>query len=435
LNCKQNNQYIAIRQFIFILLTSLLLTQPAFSASVAKLYETSIRVDLNEVEKKAGVKERTESELIEDAFTRVLIKVSGRSDVMSSPKYQEMLKKAESAISQFRYDYRVTSIPSEPNDTASDENTDKASEQKEKWFWVRFNSKAVNGLLNEAQISIWGKIRPETLIWFSQEIQGKRQLYSQHDTPEIYAVLKQQAEQRGISLIFPFLDLQDQSSISASDIWGNFNDAILLASRRYQAQSTLTSRVFKERSGLWVSQWNLLMLGEVHTWETRDEKLDKALASGIDKLADQLSSQFTQVDTGETDAGILVQINNVTGFKAFQEVDDYLRNLATVKSVNLVQTDHDRLIYSVNYLNSKNSFVQEIRLGDLLNSVERTRSNEEQGNDISSDNSYKPVILNNMNDREKALNSLDSASKTTTPQPIEEIKIERVPDLEYWLAR
>ncbi|MCP3851488.1 MAG: DUF2066 domain-containing protein [Gammaproteobacteria bacterium] len=434
MKCQQNNNFIALRQFIFIILASLLLAQPVFSASVAKLYETSIRVDLNEVEKKAGGKERTESELIKDAFTRVLIKVSGRSDVKSSPNYQEMLNKAESAISQFRYDYRVASTSDELNDAASDDSVDEPSKQKEKWFWVRFNSKVVNDLLNEAQISIWGKIRPETLIWFSQEVQGKRQLYSQHDAPEVYAVLKQQAEQRGISLIFPFLDLQDQSSLSASDIWGNFNDAILLASRRYQAQSTLTSRLFKERSGLWVSQWNLLMLGEVHTWEVRDEKLEEALASGIDKLADQLSHQFTQVDSGEVDAGILVQINNVTGFKAFQEVDDYLSNLATVKSVNLVHTEHDKLIYSIDYLNSKSSFVQEIRLGDLLNSVERTRTNEEQDSNLSN-NSYKPVILNNMNDREKALNSLDSTNKTTAVQPVEEIKIEREPDLEYWLAR
>ncbi len=434
MKCQQNNNFIALRQFIFIILASLLLAQPVFSASVAKLYETSIRVDLNEVEKKAGGKERTESKLIKDAFTRVLIKVSGRSDVKSSPNYQEILNKAESAISQFRYDYRVASTSDELNDAASDDSVDEPSKQKEKWFWVRFNSKVVNDLLNEAQISIWGKIRPETLIWFSQEVQGKRQLYSQHDAPEVYAVLKQQAEQRGISLIFPFLDLQDQSSLSASDIWGNFNDAILLATRRYQAQSTLTSRLFKERSGLWVSQWNLLMLGEVHTWEVRDEKLEEALASGIDKLADQLSHQFTQVDSGEADAGILVQINNVTGFKAFQEVDDYLSNLATVKSVNLVQTEHDKLIYSIDYLNSKSSFVQEIRLGDLLNSVESTRTNEEQDSNLSN-NSYKPVILNNMNDREKALNSLDSTNKTTAVQPVEEIKIERVPDLEYWLAR
>jgi len=180
-----------------------------------------------------------------------------------------MLKKAKNAISQFRYDYQE--LPSDDAGTeAQQDDKKKTTEEKEKWFWVRFNQKAVNDLLKNAQIPIWGKIRPKTLIWFSQEVKGKRYLQSQHDQPGIYNIFKQQADKRGISLSFPFMDLQDQSSISTTDIWGNFNDAILLASRRYQAQSTLTSRLFKEPSGLWVSQWSLLMLGEVQSWEIRN---------------------------------------------------------------------------------------------------------------------------------------------------------------------
>jgi len=380
--------------------------------------------------------------------------------VTASPAYSAMVKKAEGAISQFRYDYRL--VPSDENNESSKQSEQK--EKKEKWFWVRFNAKTINNLLKESQIPIWGKIRPETLIWFSQETQGKRYLQSQYDKPEIYEVFKQQAEQRGISLIFPFLDLQDQSNVSATDIWGNFNDAILLASRRYQAQSTLTARLFKEPSGLWVSQWNLLMLGEVQSWEIRDEKLDHVLAAGIDKLADKLSRQFTQVVRAENDSGILVQINNVGGFKDFQSLDDYLRNLATVKSITLMQVEQDKVIYAINYLSSKNSLIQEIRLGDLLNSVERSRIDNEPYNSDSTSDNYKPVILGDLgennsgqgksapqlSDREKALNELSSSqhrsqnspkngSQVTpqhTPPGVPEKTVQKlIPELEYWLAR
>lgn len=442
---KQTSNFYSIYLLAFIVFSGLLLVQPVFAGSVSKLYESTIQVESSDTKN-----EQSENQLIAEAFTHVLIKVSGRSDVATSPSYDAMLKKAESAISQFRYDYRTAPLNGEDKTGAIEQQ----EEKKEKWFWVSFNPKIINDLLKEAQIPIWGKIRPETLIWFSQEIQRKRQLQGQHDEPEIYAVFKQQAEQRGISLIFPFLDLQDQSNVSATDIWGNFNDAILLASRRYQAQSTLTTRLFKEPSGLWVSQWNLLMLGEVQSWDIRDENLDRVLASGIDELADKLSRQFTQVEREGSDSGVLVQINNVAGFKAYQEVDDYLHNLATVKSITLLLSEQDRVIYLINYLSSKNSLIQEIRLGDLLNSVERSPVDNQQYGNASSDSTYKPVILsnlddNNLSEREKSLTSLESSKSngqmqapngakqgtSATPMIAEKTVDRLIPELEYWLAR
>lgn len=439
-----------VRNLCFILLSSLLFVQSGFAADVGKLYEASVKAE----------RDIGENELIKEAFSLVLIKVSGRSDVVSSPAYAALLKKADAAISQFRYDHKT--IPSDQ--LLENSTSENKTVEKEKWFWARFNPKTINALLTEAQIPVWGKVRPETLIWFSQEVKGKRFLKSQHDAPQIYDVFKKQAESRGISLIFPFLDLQDQSSISATDIWGNFNDAILLASKRYQAQSTLTSRLFKEPSGLWVSQWNLLLLGETQSWEIRDEKLDRALASGIDELADKLAQQFTQFDLQGDRAGLLVQINNVTNFKGFQELDDYLRNLATVKSLTLVQMEQDRLIYNIEFLGSQTSLIQEIRLGDMLNSIERSGRNSNNTDDA--DNRYKPVILDDLDKkngisdgstekpgaREAALNSMDKTAETQKPSgeikmgetKMDETKIEEAipvvrqplqPDLEYWYAR
>jgi len=426
------------------MLASLLLFQPLNAASVSKLYEASIKVDAN----------KSEKQLIAEAFTQVLIKVSGRSDVTSSHAYNDMLKKAEAAVSQFRYDHRtiepvsMTETPADSPESAQPEDAI-GTEDKEKWFWVRFNSNIANNLLKSAQIPIWGKIRPETLLWFSQEIDAKRYLQGQYDAPDIYKIFQQQAEQRGIVLIFPFLDLEDQSKLSAADIWGNFNDAVLLASRRYQAQSTLTAKLFKEPGGLWVSQWNLLILGEAQSWGFRSEQQEKVLAAGIDELADRLSRRFTQVVSGDESA-VILQVNNIGGFNDFQELDDYLRNLATVKSVELMLVEQDRVIYTISYLGSKDSLIQEIRLGDLLNSVERSGVQNTQDN---GNGSYQPVILGDLNeqnravenqgsDREKALDNSGNTEQQSPPVaqiPVdgstEKMPEKIIPELEYWLAR
>ena len=434
-----------------------------FAASYAdnhgELYEASVRVT-----EQAG-----ENKLIAEAFTRVLVKVSGRSDVSSSPSYQDMLKKARGAISQFRYDYK-TIVSSEAQGVS--EGADPVSEPaREKWFWVRFNSRTVDNLLKQAQLPIWGKIRPETLIWFSQEIKGQRYLQGQYDEPGIYKTFKQQADTRGISLIFPFLDIQDQSSVSTSDIWGNFNDSILLASKRYQAQATVTVRLFKERSVLWVSQWNLLMLGDVQSWELRDENRTRIMAAGIDELADRLARQFTQKSSEGSDSAVLIQINNVSGFKAFQELDDYLRNLATVKAAELRQVERDQVIYNMIYLGDKKAMIQEISLGDVLSTVERTSIDYGEPDTGNEGKDFQPVILDNLEKKETGklresektlsrqemnqtvMDNTPSADKNapleadtnsetksaevseTVPQAPVKVIEQLVPELEYWLAR
>lgn len=398
-----------------IVLLCLCLIPFSYAANVETLYESSVKVE-------EGV---SENELILSAFTNVLVKVSGRSDINTHPSYQAMLDKAKQAVSQFRYDYREIPVQEELETTqetikktietdnrlknsvqSKDSKTEDQEPEREKWFWVRFNAQIVEQLLTEAQLPVWGKMRPATLIWFSEEAQGQRYLQSQYDAPEVYEALSKQAEQRGISLNFPFLDLQDQASLSANDIWGGFTDAILTASRRYQAQVVLTLSLFKEPTGLWVSQWQLLMLGDVHGWEIRDEDKDRILQTGIDELADKLAFQFTQMLSGEQKEGLIIQVNNVSDFKSFQALDDYLNNLATIKSALLIKTTRDRVWYQVSYLGDQTALMQEIRLGDMLHSVERSQSNvDEQGNEIKE---YQPVILDNVPDEQRAMQPLSA---------------------------
>lgn len=433
--------------FLYSCFFSLLAVGQSFSATTEKLYESTIKVTDN----------KSEKELIAEAFAHVLIKVTGHSDITTSTAYQALLTKAQDAISQFRYDYKLPeNSADEASDNASENPSDKSKEPaKEKWFWVRFNPGIIDSMLKQAQLPIWGKVRPDTLIWLAQDIGGQRILQSHYDQPEIYRAIKQQADYRGIPLTFPFLDLQDQNNISATDIWGNFNDAILLASRRYQTQATLTIRLEQNKSGLWNSQWNLLMLGKVQSWQLQDKDQQHLVAAGIDELADRLARQFAQVSTGGMgDNDLLVQINNVSNFQEFQELDDYLRNLATVKALALVLTQQDRVLYKISYRGDKNALLQEIRLGDMLNSVERSRD-DYTANDESRE--FKPVILDDvkhpqqepaMSEREKALNAMNIGKHKAQSQPGKTDNITAVanppaantintliPDLEYWLAR
>lgn len=392
----------------------------------ATLYESSVKVD----------DKKSENELISMAFAQVLVKVSGRSDIDQIPQYLNILQQSKNTISQFRYDYKSRIIDADI--AAKDQ-----EKNKEKWFWVQFDSKSVDDLLTEAQIPVWGNRRPVTLVWFSQEIKAQRLLRNQYEEPESYKRLQATARQRGISLMFPFLDLQDQNSISANDIWSDFNDTISQASRRYQTQAILTIRLYQEKSALWNSHWNLLLLGKSQTWSMKNKNRDQLLASGIDELADKLAQQFTPViskNGAQTDSkndALLIQVDNVSGYSSFQKLDKYFKSLASARTVVLIKVNQNNVIYKIQFLGDKNTLIQEIKSGDLLNPIEKNRIMDE----FNQNKDYKPVILDGLDKKpltEKDI-MLEAGSEKTAESSSESLsapKIEElIPDLKYWLVR
>ncbi|MBE9526524.1 MAG: DUF2066 domain-containing protein [Proteobacteria bacterium] len=403
-----------------------------------KIYEASVQVD----------EKSTENELINKAFAQVLIKVSGRSDIGQSPHYTSILEQSKNTISQFRYDNKLIADNSEAVsiESLSKEVPIKESEQKkQKWFWAKFNSKSVDALLKNANIAVWSNVRPATLVWFSQEINGQRLLQSQHEAPDVHKILQQASQQRGITLKFPFMDLQDQNSISSNDIWNNYSDTILLASRRYLAQTTLTIRLFQEKSGLWNSQWTLLLLGKSQFWTIKDKDKTVVLSSGINKLTDKLAQQFTSnfnrndILVGEDKEIILLQINNVRGYPAFQKLNAYFSSLASVRSATLLKVEQDHVIYKVKFLGGKNTLIQEIKLMDLLQAVERNNID----NSLKDNQDYKAVILD---DLDKKLSQKNQPNNTSGQASVEDSKViqapsvlpkveKLTPELEYWFVQ
>lgn len=419
---------------IFILFT-MLLTSMSHAVSLDKryhatLYEARVKVD----------DKKSENELVSMAFAQVLIKVSGRSDIGQSTDYSRILQQSKNTISQFKYDYK--SISDEP------ENLSKESKPKrQKWFWVKFDAKSVDALLIENNISVWGNTRPVTLIWLSQEVNGQHLLQSQYEAPENHNMLQETAKQRGITLMFPFLDLEDQNSISANDIWSDYSDTILLASRRYQAQASLTIRLFRKKSGFWYSQWNLLLLGKSQTWTIRDKDQSAVLSAGIEQLADKLAEQFTRHVNknnaqNSTDNTLFIQVKNVSAYRDFKTLNRYFNSLASVSAVTLAKVEQDYVIYKLSFLADKNTLVQEIKSGDLLNPIERNGIDE----NLNNNKDYKSVILDDLDkktmlqkEEKQVPEQASELMAEKSQEPIQAIPVPKVevlvPDLKYWLVR
>jgi hypothetical protein len=69
------------------------------------------------------------------------------------------------------------------------------------------------------------------------------------------------ADQRGLPITLPLLDLEDMNQIEFADVWGGFEQSLLPASTRYGADAVLVGRIRVTQFGQEV-EWLLLRDGQ-----------------------------------------------------------------------------------------------------------------------------------------------------------------------------
>ena len=101
------------------------------------------------------------------------------------------------------------------------------------------------------QLVIWGKERPDTLIWLLVEANQSRQLLGAEDNNVISRLIRLNSENRGIPLIFPLQDLDTTSIVTSASSFGAMTQALFEHSLDYGVESVAVG-IFKQSiPGLW----------------------------------------------------------------------------------------------------------------------------------------------------------------------------------------
>lgn len=332
---------------IFALMLVNFLSTSVNAAEVPQLYEEEIPVLSQERQERFIV--------LQQAFQDVLTRVSGRGDIGLLPGMDTHLKQASRYVQQFRYRTKPEPVI-EPV----------SGKETRQILWVRFNEKALNQLLHSQHLPVWGKSRPAVLIWLVVDDGKKRQLISNDSSHEVLPLINKQARVRGLPIRFPLLDLTDRANLRVSDVWANFEDTILAASRRYQAEAVLVGRVYQGFSGAWSARWSLYHEGRRQEWESGHELLGGTVVSGIDQSSDFLALRFAQVQEAGDEGRVLVQINAVKGLAEFNKVRDYLASLTTVTQIQPYQVAGDEVTFQLTTRSGRLGVEQAIALGATL---------------------------------------------------------------------
>jgi hypothetical protein len=291
------------------------------------------------------------------ALTEVFAKVSGRTNIVSVPGIAAAIEKPDRYLQQYLY-----------RDLADSQFANSRTNPNAQVLWFRFDEKAVNRELRRNELAVWGRTRPATLVWLAIEQDGDRYILSSDNDEQLREVLEYQAKRMGLALVLPLLDLEDQRALSFADVWGGFQEAILNASQRYQAEAVLVGRVNLSRTDVWQARWALYVGGPQSStaWNAQGSYLDEVLTAGLAGTLNQLAQVYAQPLSDDSPGEVMVAVVDVNSLDDYARVQDYLKGLEQVVDIQPVTVDQNYVRFRVDIRGSAAGLEQTIGLGNVL---------------------------------------------------------------------
>lgn len=280
-------------------------------AAVTPLYETTIACQSQaEAERQA---------LFKQGLVQVLEKLSGETGFEKDEKVKHAFAHISDYVEQYAYQGNQLN--------------------------VRYSTDLINRLMNQSgHTAVWGQRRPNVILWLAVEDNQQRHLVGQETDPVLQAKLETWAKDKGLPLLLPLMDLEDVSSVTVTDVWGQFPTTLQQASKRYDAQVILVAKL-SHTPGTekpWTATWQLFMANDTPSWTVSGATQEEVLMQGIASTSHYLVGRFGQKGISRTpssDKPFLVAVDNVQNGNDYASVEKYLSNLQPANAVNIRRID------------------------------------------------------------------------------------------------
>jgi hypothetical protein len=304
---------------------------------------------------------------LKQAMRQVLLKVGGQSSVLADENVKKALNNYQQFIAQYSYQRENGKI----------------------FLIAQFDENKINHLFYQAGLSLWGNLRPQILLWLIEEEGFERQVVAESSNAPYPFIVQQFSQQRGLPISMPLMDLTDVESISIVDLWGRFIEPIKAASKRYQAEAIVVFRL---------SNSSLLPQANDEEWceapcpqnsepakyaldwrlFTQSEQLERTTQphfyQGNDKTAlfKQALQEMTQeiyefyaLNSAENHQ-VEIDVVNIDSLEGYVEVFNFLSNLSSVKSVQLVSANGQNRRFRLDLLGDKQTLLASLKLNKQL---------------------------------------------------------------------
>ena len=332
----------------------ILLTLQAFTgakaAIVEGLYEAEIIVPNQRKEER--------DQAMRTGLLDVLAKVSGRPDVGTMAG----ITQAAGESSRYLQQYQYRKVP----DTG---HVQSEVPQGSQLLWLQFDKDAVDKLLQKNHLPVWGRTRPATMVWLAVEQEGSRYLIGNNTPEELRFMLEAEASRRGLAVVLPLLDVEDQGQVQFADIWANAQEPIFRASARYRADAILVGRMSLAANDTWSGRWILYEGGQGLSWNSQGQQAAEIINSGVLGGIEILASRYAQVYSDSTPGVFDIAITDIYSIEQFARVSDYLKSLEPVAGVFPTRIDGNNVSFRLDIRGNSTGLVQTIALGNVLAAV------------------------------------------------------------------
>lgn len=256
------------RASLLVLLMALLPLGPAMAIEVKGLYEIELiaRSQLPEDRETA----------IKQALYGVLNRVLVADDISKIPAVQQVLNGAMHYVKQFQYSLIAA---------------DRYSASDARLIRVEFDEDQLLEVMRNSNLGIWSEIRPETLVWLVVDEDGNRQFFSPDSMPDVDNALALASKVKGVPLIFPLLDLEEQQRISVSEVLSADSRNLLAVSKRYDVPAVMAGHIVKKEH-CWQGEWAFYFDGKIKQWSNECLPLKGAMLEGIQGAYNVLSHYY-----------------------------------------------------------------------------------------------------------------------------------------------
>ena len=340
----------ALRIFCFL---ACLCAPPVHAIKVPGLYEAETIVSSQSSEGRPAA--------IRACLGMVLVKLTGARDVSAETALEPILEQAERFVRQYRYQELRAELPALSG-----------PDPAPKWrLAVKFDEENLNGSLRAAGIPVWDKERPSILVWLALERSNHR-LFAEFGTePELLALVREVAQRRGVSILFPLYDLHDQVNIRPGDVWLGFQEQVMAASARYRADVVLTASVSSPVPGIWEGRWRSYGKdGLKYEWTTETDLLELALEEGFNGFVDALAYQFARSGSYTQLGDIEITVGAIDSVAQYARLLNYLDSLSSVSRIHVKEVRAGEVTLALAAHGGEQAVVQTINLGRILEPVE-----------------------------------------------------------------
>ena len=265
------------------------------------------------------------------ALRQVLVKVTGRRRIADAAALEPLVENAQGLVQQ----YRLRAVAVGEGETAV----------QEPRLWARFDEGAVDRLVRDAGLPVWSRPRPSVLAWVAAEgpaeSDGTFRIAGAEGAEEIAEILRRGAQSRGVPLVLPLLDIEDQALAGPPELWVEADDRIRAASERYRPGGILIGSI--GRIVLWEAQWSLLLPGAAQRWSTEGDVLGLVVDEGMHEAIDALAAHYASTMPEIEGAAIAVSVSGVHDFEGYARTMRYLESLDEVESVDVLAVVAGRL--------------------------------------------------------------------------------------------